>query len=63
MLARMQKANVRLLLVDTEEENKPALSFFAKHGFTSPIKHIYLDLNLTDLLEKRKANGHHGNGK
>lgn len=37
---------VRMLIVDTEAENLPALRFFRKMGFGNPQEHIYLSLNL-----------------
>jgi len=55
----MQKNGVRMLLVDTEAENLPALFFFRKQGFGNPQQHIYLTLNLAarqDAL-KKKQNG------
>jgi ribosomal protein S18 acetylase RimI-like enzyme len=37
---------VRMLIVDTEADNLPALRFFRKMGFGNPLEHIYLSLNL-----------------
>ncbi|MEM5785695.1 MAG: GNAT family N-acetyltransferase, partial [Syntrophobacteraceae bacterium] len=37
---------VRMLLVDSEADNLPALHFFRKMGFGNPQEHIYLSLNL-----------------
>ncbi len=52
----MEKAGVRILLIDTEDNNQAALHFFSsKHGFRQPIKHVYLDLNLTDHQRERHA--------
>lgn len=51
---------VRILLVDTEADNLPALQFFRKMGFGSPQEHIYLSLNLDPQLKQlrgRKTNG------
>lgn len=43
------------MLIDTEEDNQAALIFFqTKHGFSQPIKHVYLDLNLDDMQKERK---------
>lgn len=36
----------RMLLVDTQADNKAALKFFKKNGFASPTKHVYLTQNL-----------------
>lgn len=38
---------VRMLLVDMEADNLPALKFFRKMGFGNPQEHIYLSLNLS----------------
>lgn len=38
---------VRMLIVDTEADNLPALQFFRKMGFGNPQEHIYLSLNLS----------------
>lgn len=56
----MIKDGVRMLLVDTEEENLPALHFFRKLGFGNPQQHIYLTMNLAQQL-KKKANGYSTN--
>lgn len=55
----MAKSNVRMLLVDTEAENLPALYFFRKMGFGNPQQHIYLNLNLASHQQplKKKQNG------
>lgn len=51
---------VRMMLVDTEADNLPALHFFRKMGFGNPQEHIYLSLNLDTKLKQireRKGNG------
>jgi ribosomal protein S18 acetylase RimI-like enzyme len=56
----MVEDGVRMLIVDSEADNLPALYFFRKMGFGSPQEHIYLSLNL-DLqlrqLREKKING------
>lgn len=42
----MLRCNVRMLLVDTQSENLPALHFFRKLGFGHPEEHIYLTMNV-----------------
>ena len=37
---------VRMLVVDTDAENLPALRFFRKFGFGNPTQHIYMTMNL-----------------
>lgn len=41
------KAGVRIMIVDTDQENHEAIRFFKKHGFGDPIEHLYLSRNLT----------------
>lgn len=61
----MAAEDVRILMIDTEADNLPALQFFRKMGFGNPQEHIYLTLNLDphlrQLREKkcsaRKVNG------
>ena len=43
----MLEAGVRMLIVDTEADNLPALEFFHKMGFGNPQEHIYLTMNLS----------------
>jgi ribosomal protein S18 acetylase RimI-like enzyme len=54
----MLKNGVRMVLVDTEAENLPALFFFRKMGFGNPQQQIYLTLNLAarqkSLKKKQK---------
>ncbi len=45
----------RILLVDTEADNLPALYFFRKMGFGNPQEHIYLSLNLDPQLKQMKV--------
>lgn len=56
----MVESGVRMLLVDTEADNLPALHFFRKMGFGSPQEHIYLSLNLSSrqaASSDKKGNG------
>lgn len=55
----MLKSGVRMLLVDTEAENLPALHFFRKMGFGNPKQHIYLTMNVAaqQQSQKRRLNG------
>ena len=55
----MLESGVRMLLVDTEADNLPALYFFRKMGFGQPQEHIYLTLNLTGQkrrIKEKKVN-------
>jgi ribosomal protein S18 acetylase RimI-like enzyme len=54
----MLEDGVRMLLVDTEADNLPALHFFRRMGFGSPEEHIYLTLNLASQQRQiREKNG------
>ncbi len=57
---QMLKNGVRMLIVDTEADNEPALRFFRKMGFGSPQEHTYLSLNLSQeqrRMTQRRENG------
>ena len=59
----MLKENVRMLVVDTETDNIPALKLFRKLGFRNPQQHIYLTMNLESerqLMKKRESDNGHG---
>ena len=42
----VREEGVRMLIVDTEGNNTPALSFFERHGFKRPTSHVWLTKNL-----------------
>ena len=50
----MLENGVRMLLVDTEADNLPALHFFRNMGFGNPQQHIYLTLNLSNQQRQLK---------
>lgn len=50
---RMKEQGVRIIIVDTDAENEPAIRFFKKQGFGNIQKHVYMTLNL-DPKRKRK---------
>lgn len=43
---QMVETGVRMLLVDTQADNKPALEFFVEKGFENPIEHVYMTMQL-----------------
>lgn len=45
------RRDARIMLVDTTEDNLPALAFFRKRGFGRELRHIYLSQNLDDHPE------------
>jgi len=58
----MMADGARMLLVDSEADNLPALHFFRKMGFGHPQEHIYLALNLDPRRQKRNGRNKNGNG-
>jgi len=42
----VREAGVRMLMVDTQADNVRAIRFFNAKGFTNPIDHVYMTLNL-----------------
>jgi ribosomal protein S18 acetylase RimI-like enzyme len=59
-LETMLEEGVRMLIVDTEADNLPALQFFRKMGFTNPQEHIYMTMNLSGRQQaspEKKGNG------
>ena len=46
IIERMIEDNVRLMLVDTDPANTPAINFFNRKGFGNAREHVFLSLNL-----------------
>jgi ribosomal protein S18 acetylase RimI-like enzyme len=42
----LKQKGIRILIVDTQADNKDAVRFFKKYGFSNPSKHIYMSLNM-----------------
>ena len=42
----MQEKGIRILLVDTQADNDPALAFFRRQGFENPTDHVYMTMHL-----------------
>ncbi|MDX9801938.1 MAG: GNAT family N-acetyltransferase [Spirochaetia bacterium] len=42
----MEADGIRMLMVDTQADNEPALKFFKRKGFENPTEHVYMTLNL-----------------
>ena len=53
----MEEEGVRMLIIDTEADNDPALSFFRKQGFGSDREHIYLSMNLETAKRTKRDGG------
>lgn len=47
----------RMLLVDTDPENHPAVSFFKKQGFGNEREHVFLTRNLSNHPEYQRLHG------
>ncbi|MBI2353780.1 MAG: GNAT family N-acetyltransferase [Deltaproteobacteria bacterium] len=50
---RMQEQGVRMIIIDTSADNKPAIRFFQKQGFNDIQEHVYMSLNLTRKSKKK----------
>ena len=48
------KAGARMMIVDTDAENTPAINFFHGQGFLNEDRHVYLSKNLTNHPEYRR---------
>ncbi|NLX24935.1 MAG: GNAT family N-acetyltransferase [Lentisphaerae bacterium] len=42
----METQGIRMLLVDTQADNAPAITFFQRKGFENPTDHVYMTLYL-----------------
>ena len=42
----MEEEGIRMLMVDTQADNDPAIRFFQNKGFENPTDHVYMTLNL-----------------
>ena len=48
----MEGQGMRMLLVDTQADNDPAVKFFRREGFENPTDHVYMTLNLDAVEEE-----------
>jgi ribosomal protein S18 acetylase RimI-like enzyme len=48
------RAGARMMIVDTDARNKPAIKLFRKHDFLREDLHVYLSKNLTSHREYRR---------
>jgi ribosomal protein S18 acetylase RimI-like enzyme len=46
MSNELKQKGIRILTVDTQADNKDAVRFFKKYGFSNPSKHVYMSLNM-----------------
>jgi ribosomal protein S18 acetylase RimI-like enzyme len=48
IIEKFKAQGMRMLLVDTQADNKGAIRFFKRYGFSHPTKHVYMSLNIED---------------
>jgi ribosomal protein S18 acetylase RimI-like enzyme len=53
------RAGARMMIVDTDAENTPAIKFFRRQGFGHEDRHVYLSKNLTSHPSYRRLRGQH----
>lgn len=51
---RMIGEGARILMIDTDTQNRDALAFFKRLGFEHPRPHVYMSLNLDALRKHRR---------
>jgi len=51
------RAGARMMIVDTDARNKPAIKLFRKHNFLREDLHVYLSKNLTSHPDYRRLRG------
>jgi ribosomal protein S18 acetylase RimI-like enzyme len=52
---RMKEQGVRMIIIDTSADNRPAIRFFQKQGFDDIQEHLYMALNLTRKTKKKSV--------
>jgi ribosomal protein S18 acetylase RimI-like enzyme len=52
------RAGARMMIVDTDAGNKPAIKLFRKHDFLNEDRHVYLSKNLTHHPDYQRLRGH-----
>lgn len=51
------RAGARMMIVDTDADNKPAIRLFRKHDFLHEDRHVYLSKNLTYHPDYQRLRG------
>ncbi len=54
---RMREQGARIIIIDTDAENRGAINFFKKQGFGNIEKHVYMSLNLSRSRKKTEKKG------
>lgn len=62
MKRRMRAQGVRMIIVDTAADNRPAIDFFNKLGFGNIQEHVYMTLNLAPKKKGGKRKKKRSNG-
>jgi ribosomal protein S18 acetylase RimI-like enzyme len=52
---RMKEQGVRMIIIDTSADNRPAIRFFQKQGFGDIQEHVYMSLNLSRKAKKKQG--------
>ena len=52
---RMQNQGVRMIIIDTDADNEAAIRFFQKQGFGNIQKHVYMTLNLSRKIRRKRV--------
>ena len=55
---RMAEAGARILLVDTQADNRAALTFFRGQGFDNEEEHVYLSMNIDEERREHEERNH-----
>ncbi|MFU8819662.1 MAG: GNAT family N-acetyltransferase [Desulfurivibrio sp.] len=54
MKRRMLAQGVRMIIIDTDAENRAGIDFFTKLGFGNSQEHVYMTLNLDRKAKKKR---------
>lgn len=52
---RMVEQGVRMIIIDTDADNKAGIQFFRKQGFNNVRQHVYMTLNLSRKSRRRQS--------
>ncbi len=54
LTSRLIEDGARMMLVDTDPENKDAMKFFKRAGYGKEVRHVYMSRNLTGTTEYQR---------
>jgi len=52
---RMMDQGVRMIIIDTDADNKAGIQFFNKQGFKNIRQHVYMTLNLSRKIRRKQS--------